>query len=350
MPPKQEPAGRFAVVNRKLGARWQLHVRNLRLGVQQPQGRQVLRRRPQDRIADVELERAAGRGQLVEPVEPIPDHRFGDGHQAEQRVVHLLGVAGVRPGFLGDPRDGVGVQRAQVSRALGQRPTQAHGSRAAFLDRRVVEVGVGLAAHDLMRHRRGLDGVPGVQPDLTRLDALQDANQLRQVHRLGEAVLHRLLDQGMVRHLQGAGDVLLAAHLLGEHGGQQIVRSHALEIGRHALPAALPSHRQRTRDVPAPAGREQRHVENRLLERFRDIDRGDVAKGLLEGKRVLRTQRKQDRVVVGRRLQLEVEAHAKPLAQRQPPGAVDPLPERRVHHQLHAARVVEESLVDHVAV
>ena len=45
-------------------------------------------------------------------------------------------------------------------------------------------------------------------------------------------------------------------------------------------------------------------------------------------------------------LQLEVEAAAKSLAQRQSPGSIDPRPERRVDHQLHSARLVEEPLED----
>ena len=188
MAPEQEPAGRLAVVDRKLGVRGQPQVRHGRLGIQQPQGRQVLRRRPQDGIVDGELERTARLAQLVEPVEPIADDRFGHSHQAEQGVVRLFRIAGVRPGFLGDPGDGVGVQLAQVACAFGQRPPQAHRSRAPFLDGRVVEVGVGLAADDLVRHRRGLDGVSRVQPDLASLDLLQDAHQLGQGHRLREAV------------------------------------------------------------------------------------------------------------------------------------------------------------------
>jgi hypothetical protein len=42
--------------------------------------------------------------------------------------------------------------------------------------------------------------------------------------------------------------------------------------------------------------------------------------------------------------QLEVEALAELLAQREAPGAVDAAAEGRVQHELHAARLVEEAL------
>ena len=45
-------------------------------------------------------------------------------------------------------------------------------------------------------------------------------------------------------------------------------------------------------------------------------------------------------------LQFEIEAAAEPLAQRQAPGPIDPRAQRRMDHQLHAARLVEEPLED----
>ena len=69
-----------------------------------------------------------------------------------------------------------------------------------------------------------------------------------------------------------------------------------------------------------------------------------VAEDVGERKRVLRAERQQQRVFGGRRLQLEVELAAEPLAQRQAPRLVDAAAERRVQHELHAARLVEEAL------
>ena len=59
---------------------------------------------------------------------------------------------------------------------------------------------------------------------------------------------------------------------------------------------------------------------------------------------MLRAQRQEHRVVRGCRLQLEVERAAEALAQGKAESSILPRAERRVHHQLHPARIVEESL------
>ena len=69
-----------------------------------------------------------------------------------------------------------------------------------------------------------------------------------------------------------------------------------------------------------------------------------VAEDVRQRERVLRPERQHQRVLGGRRLQLEVELPAEALAQRQPPRLVDAAAERRVQHQLHAAGLVEEPL------
>src|SRR4051812_7107220 len=53
-------------------------------------------------------------------------------------------------------------------------------------------------------------------------------------------------------------------------------------------------------------------------------------------------ERQQERVFGCRGLQLEVELSAKALAKCECPGFVDAAPERRVQHELHPARFVEE--------
>ena len=65
-----------------------------------------------------------------------------------------------------------------------------------------------------------------------------------------------------------------------------------------------------------------------------------------EREAVLGPEREHDGVVVGRRLQLEVERDAEPLAQRQPERAVDAATEGRVDDQLRALAVVEAALDD----
>src|SRR5436853_5809554 len=57
-----------------------------------------------------------------------------------------------------------------------------------------------------------------------------------------------------------------------------------------------------------------------------------------------RAERQDDALLRRRRLQLEIEALAELLAQSKAPGAVDAAAERRVQHELHAARLVEEAL------
>src|SRR5688500_7150001 len=59
---------------------------------------------------------------------------------------------------------------------------------------------------------------------------------------------------------------------------------------------------------------------------------------------MLAAEREDDALLGRRRLQLEVESLAELLAQGEAPGAVDAAAERRVQHQLHAARLVEEAL------
>ena len=74
--------------------------------------------------------------------------------------------------------------------------------------------------------------------------------------------------------------------------------------------------------------------------------RMQIAEDVGERERVLRPEREQQRVFGGRGLQLEVELTAEPLAQREAPRLVHAAAERRVQHELHAARLVEEALED----
>src|SRR5438874_11247272 len=71
-----------------------------------------------------------------------------------------------------------------------------------------------------------------------------------------------------------------------------------------------------------------------------------VLENVLERKAVLRTERQDDGIFRRRRLELEVEAAAEALAERETPRAIDAAAERRVEHQLHSARFVEEPLQD----
>ncbi len=91
---------------------------------------------------------------------------------------------------------------------------------------------------------------------------------------------------------------------------------------------------------------EHRRGEDRLFERLAHGAAVDVADHLVEREAVVRPEREHDGVVGRRGLQLEVEGATELLAQREAERAVHPAPERRVHHELHAAGVVEEAF-DH---
>src|SRR5206468_10386879 len=61
-------------------------------------------------------------------------------------------------------------------------------------------------------------------------------------------------------------------------------------------------------------------------------------------KGVLRAERNHDRIVRSRCLQFEIERAAKTFSQRQTPGAIDSIAERRMQDQLHSTRFIEETL------
>src|SRR2546422_3089171 len=112
---------------------------------------------------------------------------------------------------------------------------------------------------------------------------------------------------------------------------------------RSLLAAARAQHGERPGRVPAPARAEHRRVEHRLHQQVLRRLGLQVLEHVLEREAVLGAERQHDRVLGGGRLQLEVEAAAEPLAERESPGPVDPAPERRVQHQLHPARLVKEA-------
>src|SRR4029453_10169182 len=80
------------------------------------------RPRPEHRRGPVLLD------QLVEPGTPILDRAKPDhGHQ---KVVQLVGVAGVGPALLADPLAGVGIEPAKVTGLHGQAPAELDGPAA----------------------------------------------------------------------------------------------------------------------------------------------------------------------------------------------------------------------------
>ena len=75
---------------------------------------------------------------------------------------------------------------------------------------------------------RGLNGVPGVHLYVASFYAGERLLEAVHVHSLGQAVSHRLEDQGMVRYLDVARHgVVLACHLGRKDGGQQVIGAHS---------------------------------------------------------------------------------------------------------------------------
>ena len=224
------------------------------------------------------------------------------------------------------------------------------GLRAALLERRVVEEGVGLRGQDAARERRRLGRVDGAPLDRAVLEPAQHLEEAVDVHRLGQAVLDRLArrsDGPSGTSIGPPGSVSGQASTSGNAVDEQVVRRACAGAAR------APSCRSAARSSSSERCAFQRQRvsnmrrgEQRLHE---DVARAvgvQVVEDVLQREAVLRAEREHDRLLVGGGLQLEAEADAEALAQREAPGAVDPRAERRVHDELHAAALVEEALED----
>ena len=276
---------------------------------------------------------------------PRSDFRVGNGAHHEQRIVQLVGARDLRPRLLLHPINRRLIELAQLLGGLHVKAAPCdHGLSAALLERRVVEEGVGLGIDHLVGERRRLRRVARHERELSRRHPLEHALQTREVHRFQQTVRDGLLHQRMVGNLPVPHEVLGARELVGEHGGHQVLRVHALERRGHLLPASRAQHGERPRRVPAPARAEHRRVQHRLHQQVLRRLGLQILEHVLEREAVLGPERQDDRVLGGRGLELEVEAAAEPLAERESPRAVHPTPERRVQHQLHPPRLVEEAL------
>ena len=119
----------------------------------------------------------------------------------------------------------------------GQPAAERDRARAALFQRRVVEERVRVRVQDLVREHRRLRAArcaeAAMRPSRQRL---QHGAQARGVHRLDQAVAHRLAHQRVVGDLdRPAAVVVLARRLAREDRGEQILRAHALEGRRDAL-------------------------------------------------------------------------------------------------------------------
>ena len=270
--------------------------------------------------------------------------------ERQQRVVQLVGVAHHGPCLPRHLGDRAGVERAEARRrapasvwrsdtARARRSSSGASSRYVygFEFRISCDSGDGATVSIAI----GADVAIGRSRPST---ASSPSTSIASCRQLSIGLVHQRVVGDRDR---AAGHVLGAAELRGEDGRQQVLGAHALERHRHLLArldsAAAPARASRssasgwrTSATRAPPARGPR----------RSVARPDHGEDALQREAVLLAERQHDAVVGGGGLQLEVEADAEALAQREPEGPVDAPAERRVHDELHAARLVEEALGD----
>ena len=267
-----------------------------------------------------------------------------DGAQREQRLVHFVGIAWCRPGFLADRGDRLGIEPAKILGTLRVREAaRGHGLRASLFQWRAVEECIRPCAEDFRGQRGRRRQVARDDARLAAFQALQQCDQAVQVHRVIKAIPQRLRDQRVVRNAAFAHDVLEARHLVGKHRGEQVFRTHALYLRRDFRATREARQRERRAGVPAKAQREHRCIQQRLRQHVAHRVRMQVARDFVEREAVAGRERQHDRVLGRGGLQFEVEVAAEALAQRQAPCAIEAAAERRVDDQLHAAGFVEEA-------
>ncbi len=309
--------------------------RRPRPGVQGPHLREPFRRHP----AAIARGRLQTRGsplrlQLGEQRRLLRRHRlpgrvrqsFGVGEHAEeqQRVVQLVRRARLGPGLRAHPLDGVAVEAPEIVRAVDiEEAPRLHRARAPLLRRGVVEEGVGTRGQNLACERRRLGQIARHDADGALDEAFEQSLEPAQVHHLVQAVAQSLPHQRMLGHLALTDEVLLAGELIRKHHGDEVLGIGTLQRRRHALAVAIAPDGEGDVGDPAPAPREQRHSEQGLHQNVAHRRRVQVVPDLLEREAVGRPERQHDAVLERGRLQLEVEAAAEALAQREPPGAID---------------------------
>ena len=186
---------------------------------------------------------APSAGELVQPRLPGPTLVHRHVAHPEERLVDLLGIRRLGPGLFSDARDRVGIEGAElVGRAGVEDAAGVDGLRAPLLERSVVQERVRLRGEDAARERGRFHRVDRPPLDRAVFQAAQHFHETVHVHRLGQTVLDRLGDDGMVhRDRDGAArQGLRAREHLREGGGEKIVRPHPQEVRRDLLAVAGP--------------------------------------------------------------------------------------------------------------
>ena len=92
----------------------------------------------------------------------------------------------------------------------------------------------------------------------------------------------------LLRNHAVARDIFKAGELIGENGGQQVLRFHALQRRRDLMPAPLAWKGECASRIPAPTNGKHGRIEQRLDQEFANGFAVQIVKDLFQWKRVLR--------------------------------------------------------------
>jgi len=108
--------------------------------------------------------------------------------------LQFIGIPDPRPSLLTNRLDRIGIQRAHCCGFSGwQYVSHAHGSRASFFERGVVEKPIRVCVQDFMRKRRRRRRLDGQTVHVAPFNALQEDGQPVDVHGFLKAIPKRFL-------------------------------------------------------------------------------------------------------------------------------------------------------------
>ena len=146
--------------------------------------------------------------ELIKQRLPIISPAFIDRDKPKlhQRIVQLVSVIRLRPGFFAHAIDRRLVQFPEVGGGFGiDKSSIHHRQRAPFFRRRVVEKRVGLGRQNFLCQGRRLNHLSRDQASLTALDRSQQVFKPSNIHCLFQAIANRLRHQRMRGNLNGPG-------------------------------------------------------------------------------------------------------------------------------------------------
>ena len=227
-----------------LGIRVRRGNRRLKRGLR-PDGqelRQALSRNPERYVPGLELCCPASSRQSVSPLAPTLaplDFIIGQKAQPHQRIMQIIGVLWIGPCFRLHARNGIGVEVAEIGGCLRIEPAPRHdGLCAPFLYWSVVEVSIGARGKNFGCKRGGLGQIARDDADGAGLKPSKQLFEPFDIHRVGQAIRYRLIDERMIGYLPLANEVFRAGDLVGEDGRDEVFGSHSGQLRRHFASAA----------------------------------------------------------------------------------------------------------------